>query len=90
MLGAPFELSRAAGQRTGQARALNAVGWFHLQLGAPEKALVHCQLALALHKEIEDQIWQANTPRQHRQCLPPAWPLRGGRRVLPGGARPVP
>ena len=43
------DLYRAAGHRAGQADALNAVGWYHAQLGDHEPALAYCQQALALH-----------------------------------------
>jgi tetratricopeptide (TPR) repeat protein len=39
----------AAGQRDGQARALNAVGWYHMLLGDYREAFACGQLALALH-----------------------------------------
>jgi len=45
----------------GQARALNAVGWFHIQLGGHEMGLMHCQRAHDLQKEIGDQFGQAET-----------------------------
>jgi len=45
-----LELSTAAGDRTGQAIALNAVGWFHAMLGDHRQALSYCGQALKLHQ----------------------------------------
>jgi DNA-binding SARP family transcriptional activator len=56
-----FELFRAAGHRTGLARALNAVGWAHIQLGGHKIGLMHCQQALDLQREIDDQVGLAET-----------------------------
>jgi len=56
-----LELFRAAGQRTGEGRALNAVGWFHVKLGDPEEGLVHLQRALVLQKQNDDTFNQADT-----------------------------
>jgi DNA-binding SARP family transcriptional activator/tetratricopeptide (TPR) repeat protein len=46
-----LELYRAAGTAGDQAVALNAVGWFHAQLGAYREAIDHCRQALALSKQ---------------------------------------
>ena len=40
---------------------MNAVGWFHIQLGDHEEGLVHCQRALDMQKEIPDRLSQAET-----------------------------
>ena len=45
------ELFRIAGRPTGQARSLNAVGWFHIQLGDPEQGLRDCQHALDMQRD---------------------------------------
>ncbi len=54
-------LFRAAGQRTGEGRALNAVGWFHVKLGDPEEGLAHLQRALVLQRQNDDTFNQADT-----------------------------
>jgi tetratricopeptide (TPR) repeat protein len=43
-------LFTAAGDRTGRAIALNAVGWFHAMLGDHRQALTYCGQALRLHQ----------------------------------------
>ena len=48
-----------AGQRL--ARALNAVGWFHILLGNPAEGLVHCQHALDLQRGNADRFGQGDT-----------------------------
>ncbi len=45
---------QAAGDRAGEGRALNNIGWFHAQRGAYEEALRRCQEALAIHRELND------------------------------------
>jgi DNA-binding SARP family transcriptional activator/tetratricopeptide (TPR) repeat protein len=45
---------QAAGHRPGEARALNATGWYLSQLGAHEEAIEHCQRALAGGRELGD------------------------------------
>jgi tetratricopeptide (TPR) repeat protein len=54
-------LFRAARHPTGEARALNAIGWFHTRLGDYEKGLHYCELALDLQRETGDQFHQADT-----------------------------
>jgi DNA-binding SARP family transcriptional activator/tetratricopeptide (TPR) repeat protein len=54
-------LFQAAGHGTERARALNAVGWFHAQLGDYEQALSCCQRALSLQLEIDDHFGLAET-----------------------------
>ncbi|MEU8397089.1 BTAD domain-containing putative transcriptional regulator [Nonomuraea sp. NPDC048892] len=49
-----LRLCRAAGDRAGEGRVLNNIGWFHAQLGAYGEALRRCQEALAIHREIDD------------------------------------
>ena len=46
----------------GQADALNAVGWYHAQLGDHQQALTCCQQALALHQELGDRDGAGRTP----------------------------
>ncbi|MEQ7007498.1 BTAD domain-containing putative transcriptional regulator [Actinopolymorpha sp. B17G11] len=53
--------ARAAGDRVLEARALNAVGWDHLELGNTHEALVHCRQALTLHQELGNRSGEANT-----------------------------
>jgi tetratricopeptide (TPR) repeat protein len=56
-----LDLYRAVGSISGQARALNAVGWCHAQLGRYEEALADCEQALALQRELGDRTGQADT-----------------------------
>jgi tetratricopeptide (TPR) repeat protein len=51
-------LSRAAGERRGQADALNWVGWCHIVLGDQAAALTYCQQALTLFQRSGDR-WGA-------------------------------
>jgi tetratricopeptide (TPR) repeat protein len=44
------ERYRAADRPDGQARALNAVGWYHMLLGDYREAFAHCQQALTVHQ----------------------------------------
>jgi len=46
---------------TGRIVALNAAGWFHIQLGAPGEGLRLCQQALDMQREIEDRLGQGET-----------------------------
>jgi len=50
---------RAAGIRSGQANALNNIGWFHAKLGEYEQALSWCQQALAALQELGDTLGAA-------------------------------
>ncbi len=47
-----LRLHEEAGDRSGQATALNGIGWHYAHLGEPEQALPFCEQALALHQEI--------------------------------------
>ncbi len=47
-----LRLYRQAGHRTGQANALNAIGWLHAVLGDYRQALDSCGQALALYQEL--------------------------------------
>ncbi|MEV5893271.1 AfsR/SARP family transcriptional regulator [Nonomuraea fuscirosea] len=49
-----LRLCRAAGDRAGEGRVLNNIGWFHAQLGAYGEALRRCEEALAIHRELHD------------------------------------
>lgn len=53
-----LELYRAAGERTGQARARNLIGWCRAQVGDPG-ALDDCEQAVALHRELGDCYGEA-------------------------------
>ena len=44
-----------------QARALNAVGWLHAQLGEYRPAVIHCRKALRILRSIGDRYGQAST-----------------------------
>lgn len=56
-----LHLYQTAGDRGGQAVALNAIGWHHAHLGAYEQALPFCEQALALHQELGDPHGAAAT-----------------------------
>lgn len=56
-----LELFRLAGDRGGEADALNWVGWFHCRLGLHERALDYCRRSLGLHRELGDSPSQADT-----------------------------
>jgi tetratricopeptide (TPR) repeat protein len=56
-----LQLYRAAGHRSGQAYALNCIGWDHTVLGNPERGLASCIHALTLQREIGDRRGQAAT-----------------------------
>ncbi len=51
----------AAGQRRGEANALNNLGWHHAHLGGYQEALDYCGQALALHRELADRPGEAAT-----------------------------
>jgi DNA-binding SARP family transcriptional activator len=51
----------AAAHSYGYARALNAVGWYHAQLGEYELTIDHCGRALAWHHDLGDLAGQAET-----------------------------
>lgn len=56
-----LRLYQAAGDRNGQATALNAIGWQYAHLGEYERALPLCRQALELHDEIGDRHGAAST-----------------------------
>jgi DNA-binding SARP family transcriptional activator len=56
-----LKVSRAGGDRIGEATALNAAGWQHTQLGDHRQALAYCQRALVLFQEAGDRCGQAPT-----------------------------
>ncbi len=56
-----LELYRLAGTAVQQAVALNAIGWYHSQLGEHRTGIGYCEQALALAKEVGSQYGQANT-----------------------------
>ncbi|MGP3968404.1 AfsR/SARP family transcriptional regulator [Streptomyces sp. 6N223] len=56
-----LRLYRAAGDRAGEGRTLNNVGWFHAQLGAYGEALRCCEEALAIHRELGDMPGESAT-----------------------------
>jgi DNA-binding SARP family transcriptional activator/tetratricopeptide (TPR) repeat protein len=56
-----LELYRAAGTGLQQAVALNAVGWYHAQLGEYREAIVHCEQALTLSTQAGSEYGRANT-----------------------------
>jgi tetratricopeptide (TPR) repeat protein len=56
-----LELYRSSGNQQGQARALNAAGWYHAHVGDHDEALRHCQQAVALHEAVDDRSGAAGT-----------------------------
>jgi tetratricopeptide (TPR) repeat protein len=52
---------RRAGDASGQAMALNSVGWAHALLGDYHQALTSCREALALMQDLGFRDWQAHT-----------------------------
>jgi len=54
-----LEHYRAAGDQSGQARALNAIGWHHAQLDDYPRALTHCGQALEMNRRLGDPYGQA-------------------------------
>jgi tetratricopeptide (TPR) repeat protein len=47
-------LYRTAGHRTGQATALNMIGWCKLRLGNPERAVTYCKQAIEIQEQTAD------------------------------------
>jgi DNA-binding SARP family transcriptional activator/tetratricopeptide (TPR) repeat protein len=56
-----LELYRTAGTGLQQAVALNAVGWYHSQLGRHREAIGFCEQALALSRAAGSRYGEANT-----------------------------
>lgn len=56
-----LDLYRKDGHLFGEARMLNAVGFFASALGDDRQAIDHCEAALALLEELDDRPGQANT-----------------------------
>lgn len=52
---------RAAGDRAGQAFALNAMAWDHIQLDQPDRAPDLCRQAIALYREVANPHGEAAT-----------------------------
>jgi len=52
---------RATGSKVGEAVALNAVGWYHCELGEYQQAIENCRRALALTEAVGSLYGQANT-----------------------------
>jgi tetratricopeptide (TPR) repeat protein len=50
-----------SGNRHREARALNDIGWYYIQLGRYSTALDYCQRALVLHREIGDRYGEGQT-----------------------------
>jgi tetratricopeptide (TPR) repeat protein len=76
-----LKLFQSADSRSGQAKALNNIGWFQARLDDPAQALANGTQALALLRELGDRYGKALTldnPRHH-----PLWsaavPLTPGR-----------
>ena len=56
-----LDLYRAAGNKPGQARAVNAIGWFQAMLGDYEQAVAFCEQTLDLQHELSDGFGRAET-----------------------------
>jgi DNA-binding SARP family transcriptional activator len=56
-----LELFEIGGSRTGQARALNVIGWEYSRLGDYQQAIASCRRALVLQEEIGDRHDQSIT-----------------------------
>jgi tetratricopeptide (TPR) repeat protein len=56
-----LRLFQVAGDRCGQATALNAIGWHYAHLGEYDRALSFCCQALVLQEEIGDRLGVAST-----------------------------
>ena len=75
-----WTLYRAAGDRRGEASALNGVGWCHARLGDYQQALAYCRQALALHRRRSATATARRTLGQPRLRAPP--PRRARRRAI--------
>ncbi len=53
--------AREAGDKYAEAKALNSLGWDHLQLGNQEQGLTFCQQALTLYQQLGNRLGEANT-----------------------------
>ncbi|GAA1694833.1 hypothetical protein GCM10009830_48330 [Glycomyces endophyticus] len=62
-------LFETAGNRTGVARGLNVVGWFHAMLGEYDEALVYCERALEACRDLD--------PRERGVLEPKVWDSLG-------------
>ena len=58
---AAYALFHTAGDRAGQAEALNAIGWMQTQLGQHAEALQSCGEALELHRAVGSGHGEADT-----------------------------
>jgi DNA-binding SARP family transcriptional activator/Tfp pilus assembly protein PilF len=56
-----FTLFRAAGEQRAEARALNMIGWYHVELGDAHRARDCCQEALLILQRLGDVYGQAAT-----------------------------
>ncbi|MFI9570032.1 AfsR/SARP family transcriptional regulator [Microbispora rosea] len=56
-----LRLYRAAGQRHWEARAISAVGWYHIAVGNHREALEHCRQALTWLREAGDRDGESAT-----------------------------
>ena len=56
-----LKLYQAAGHQGGQARALNALGWYSALLGDHVQALAYCEQAIALLRDLGDLAGEADT-----------------------------
>lgn len=55
-----FDIALSAADRPGQAAALNAIGWCHVQLKDYQRALTACQQALSVQQDLGDHIGEAS------------------------------
>jgi len=56
-----LRLFEQTGHATGEARSLNAVGWFRLHLGDHEQAIEYCLRALEIQDKLGDRFAAADT-----------------------------
>ena len=82
--------SRRAGDRRGQALALNSIGWDHTTLGDYHQAVTSCREALALMQELGLREGEACHLGQPGLRPPGASRLPAGRDLLPACSRSVP
>ncbi|MFD6140284.1 BTAD domain-containing putative transcriptional regulator [Promicromonospora sp. NPDC060271] len=79
--------AQAVGDRLGEARAMNAIGWDLAHLGDLDTAVTWCQKALALAEEIDDERAAAASWDSLGFCRQQAADLRGALRAYERATR---
>ncbi|WP_369375590.1 BTAD domain-containing putative transcriptional regulator [Promicromonospora sp. Populi] len=82
-----FDHARTTGDRMGEARAMNAIGWDLAHLGDLDTAVTWCQKALRLAEEIDDQRAVAASWDSLGFCRQQAADLRGALRAYERATR---